>query len=156
MNLIANGVLALLTHPDQLAKVIADPTLAKGVVEETLRYWGPVDNVTRIAKQDVELAGTIIRQGELVMVGLAAADRDPTRFANPDVFDITRADAGRHIAFGKGVHLCLGAPLARLEGQIAYTTLLQRYPQLRLAVPAHHLTWRADFLRGLERLPVLF
>ena len=156
MNLIANGVLALLTHPDQLAKVIADPTRANGVVEETLRYWGPVDNVARIAKQDVELAGTMIRRGELVMVGLASADRDPTRFAHPDRFDITRADAGRHIAFGKGMHLCLGAPLARLEGQIAFTTLLRRYPQLRLAVPAHELTWRADFLHGVERLPVLF
>lgn len=156
MNLIANGVVALLTHPDQRAKVTADPSLVKGVVEETLRYWGPVDHIIRIAKQDVELAGTVIRRGELVTVSLASADRDPTRFTDPDVFDSTRADAGRHIAFGKGVHLCLGAPLARLEGQIAFTTLLRRCPQLRLAVPAHDLPWRTDFLRGLERLPVRF
>jgi cytochrome P450 len=97
-----------------------------------------VDNVTRIAKQDIELAGTVIRRGDLVMVGLASADRDPTRFADPDVFDITRADAGRHIAFSKGLHFCLRAPLAPLEGQITFTTLFQRYPQLRLAVPAPH------------------
>ncbi|MGH8908661.1 MAG: cytochrome P450 family protein [Egibacteraceae bacterium] len=156
MHLIANGVLALLAHPDQLAKVQADPSMVRAAVEETLRYWGPVDNITRIAKQDVELAGTAIGQGELVTVSLASADRDPTRFADPDVFDVTRADAGRHIAFGKGVHLCLGAPLARVEGQVALTTLLQRCPQLRLAVPAGDLVWRPDFLRGLQRLPVRF
>lgn len=89
-------------------------------------------------------------------VSLASADRDPTRFTDPGVFDIPRADAGRHIAFDKGVHLCLGAPLARIEGQIAFATLLRRCPQLRLAVPAHDLPWRPDFLRGLEQLPVRF
>ncbi|MGH8933529.1 MAG: cytochrome P450 family protein [Egibacteraceae bacterium] len=156
MHLIGNAVLALLTHPDQLAKVKADPTLAKETIEETLRYWGPVDNITRIATQDVELAGTAIQRGEVVTVSLASADRDPARFPAADVFDITRPDAGRHVAFGKGMHLCLGAPLARVEGQIALTSLLQRYPQLRLAVPATSLTWRPDFLRGLERLPVRF
>jgi cytochrome P450 PksS len=156
MHLIANGVLALLTHPDQLMKVQADPSLVKAVVEETLRYWGPVDNITRIAKQDIELAGTIIPRGEFVTVSLASAGRDPTRFTNPDVFDITRADASRHIAFGKGIHLCLGAPLARIQGQIAFATLLHRYPQLRLAFSADSLTWRPDFLRGLQQLPVQF
>lgn len=90
------------------------------------------------------------------MVSLASADRDPAQFTDPDVFDVTRADAGRHIAFGKGLHLCLGAPLARVEGQIAFTTLFQRYPQLRFAVPADDLTWKAGLLRGLQRLPVRF
>jgi cytochrome P450 family 107 subfamily K polypeptide 1 len=156
VHLIANGILALLVHPDQLMKVRADSSLVKAVVEETLRYWGPVDNITRIAKQDMELAGTVIPQGEFVTVSLASADRDPTRFTNPDVFDITRPDASRHIAFGKGIHLCLGAPLARLQGQIAFATLLHRYPQLRLAVPTYNLTWRPDFLRGLQQLPVRF
>jgi cytochrome P450 family 107 subfamily K polypeptide 1 len=156
MNLIGNGILALLIHPDQRALVDADPALVKGLVEETLRFWGPVDNLTRTATQDVEIGGTLIRRGEPVMVSLASADRDPMRFAKPDMFDITRPDASRHIAFGKGMHLCLGAQLARMEAQVAFATLLQRYPRLRLALAASDLVWRPDFLRGLERLPVLF
>src|ERR687893_312960 len=136
VNLVGNGVVALLTHPDQLAKLKADPELAKGMVEETLRYWGPVDFIgRRIAKEDVELSGTVIPTGEQATVSLASANRDPERFANPDVFDISRADANRHVAFGKGIHVCLGAPLARVEGQVAFATLFRRYPELRLAVP---------------------
>lgn len=154
--LIGNGVVALLTHPDQQALVTSDPSLAKGLVEETLRYWGPVDSITRIARQDVELGGTAISKGEIVTISLGSADRDTARFSDPDVFDVTRPDAARHVAFGKGIHSCLGAPLARVEGQVAIPTLLGRFPQLRLAVPAHELPWRADFLRGLERLPVCF
>ena len=157
VNLIVNGVVALLTHPDQLAKLKANTELAKGVVEETLRYWGPIDFIgRRIAKEDVEVGGTVIPSGERATVGLAAANRDPARFANPDVFDITRADANRHVAFGKGIHVCLGAPLARVEGQVAFGTLFRRFPELRLAVPAEELRWRASFLRGFARLPVLF
>jgi cytochrome P450 len=157
VNLIANGVVALLTHPDQLAKFKADPELAKGVVEETLRYWGPIDFIgRRIAKEDVEVGGTLIPSGEQATVGLAAANRDPARFANPDVFDITRTDANRHLAFGKGIHVCLGAPLARVEGQVAFDTLFGRFPELRLAVPAEEVRWGSSFLRGFARLPVLF
>ena len=158
VNLVGNGVVALLTHADQLAKLKANPELlAKGVVEETLRYWGPVDFIgRRIAKEDVEVGGTVIPTGEQATVSLASANRDPERFANPDVFDITRADANRHVAFGKGIHVCLGAPLARVEGQVAFTTLFRRFPELRLAVPAEEVGWGGSFLRGFARLPVLF
>ena len=157
VNLVGNGVVALLTHPEQLAKFKADPGLARGVVEETLRYWGPVDFIgRRIAKEDVELSGTVIPKGEQATVSLASANRDPGRFANPDVFDITRADANRHLAFGKGIHVCLGAPLARVEGQVAFSTLFRRYPELRLAVPPEEVRWGSSILRGFARLPVLF
>src|SRR5215203_6153390 len=157
VNLVGNGVVALLTHPDQLAKLKADRELAKGVVEETLRYWGPVDFIgRRIAREDVEVGGTVIPTGEQATVSLASANRDPERFANPDAFDISRADANRHVAFGKGIHVCLGAPLARVEGQVAFDTLFRRYPDLRLAVPAEEVQWGASFLRGFARLPVLF
>ena len=157
VNLVGNGVVALLTHPDQLAKLKADPELAKGVVEETLRYWGPVDFIgRRIAREDVELSGTVIPSGEQATVSLASANRDPERFANPEVFDITRADANRHVAFGKGIHVCLGAPLARVEGQVAFGTLFRRFPELRLAVSAEEVQWGSSFLRGFARLPVLF
>jgi cytochrome P450 len=157
VNLIGNGVSGLLRHPDQLSKFKAEPELAKGVVEETLRCWGPVDFIARrIAKEDLDLGGTAIPKGEPVMVGLASANRDPERFANPDTFDISRADADRHVAFGKGIHLCVGAPLARMEGQIAFETLFRRFPQLRLAVTAEEVRWGDSFLRGVETLPVLF
>jgi cytochrome P450 len=157
VNLIGNGVVALLTHPDQLAKFKANPQLVKGVVEETLRYWGPVDFIgRRIAKEDIELDGSVISAGEQAAVGLASANRDPERFADPHVFDITRADANRHVAFGKGIHACLGAPLARVEGQIALATLFGRYPALRLAVPVEEVSWGSSVLRGFARLPVLF
>jgi cytochrome P450 len=157
VNLVGNGVVALLTHPDELAKLKADPELAKGVVEETLRYWGPVDFIgRRIAREDVEVGGTMIPTGEQATVSLASANRDPERFANPDAFDITRSDANRHVAFGKGIHVCLGAPLARVEGQVAFSTLFRRYPELRLAVPAEEVHWGASFLRGFARLPILF
>jgi cytochrome P450 len=157
VNLIGNGVVALLTHPDQLAKLKANPQLVRGVVEETLRYWGPVDFIgRRIAKEDVEVGETVVLAGEQTAVGLASANRDPERFTNPDVFDITRADAIRHVAFGKGIHACLGAPLARVEGQIALATLFGRYPELRLAVPAEEVSWAGSVLRGFARLSVLF
>jgi len=158
VNLVGNGVVALLTHPAQLEKFKENPELlAKGVVEETLRYWGPVDFIgRRIAKEDVEVDGTVIPAGEQTAASLASANRDPERFANPDVFDISRADANRHVAFGKGIHVCLGAPLARVEGQVAFATLFRRFPELRLAVPAEEVRWGGSFLRGFARLPVLF
>jgi cytochrome P450 family 107 subfamily K polypeptide 1 len=158
VNLIGNGVVALLTHPEQLAKFGANPELlARGVVEETLRYWGPVDFIgRRIAREDVEVGGTVIPTGEQATASLASANRDPERFANPDAFDITRADANRHVAFGKGIHVCLGAPLARVEGQVAFATLFRRFPELRLDIPAEEVHWGSSFLRGFARLPVLF
>ena len=157
VNLVGSGVVALLTHPEELAKLKADPSLAKNVVEETLRYWGPVDFVgRRFATEPLEVAGTEIAKGEQVTVSLAAANRDPDRFANPDAFDITRPDANRHVAFGKGIHVCLGAPLARIEGQIAFETLFRRYPDLRLAVPVEEIVWSGNFLRGFRQIPVLF
>lgn len=159
VNLIGNGVVALLTHPEQLARFKADPALAKGVVEETLRYWGPVDYLgsTRTAKEDMEIAGVSIPKGAQVMIGLGSANRDPAQFDHPEAFDISREGAHRHIAFGKGIHLCLGAPLARIEGQIAFETLFRRFPDLRLAVPAETLRWGgAAGLRGFRELPVLF
>ncbi len=157
VNLIGNGVVALLTRPDQLARFRAQPDLVRGVVEETLRYWGPVDFIgRRIAKEDVELGGTLIPAGEQATVSLAAANRDPAQFANPDAYDIGRPDASRHVAFGKGIHVCLGAPLARVEGQVAFATLFERFPELRLAVPAEEIRWGGSFLRGFGRLPVVF
>ena len=89
-------------------------------------------------------------------MSLLSANRDPDRFANPDAFDITRPDANRHVAFGKGIHVCLGAPLARIEGQIAFETLIRRYPDLRLAVPEDEIVWSGSFLRGFRQVPLLF
>jgi cytochrome P450 len=157
VNLIGNGVVALLTHPVQWAKLQADPGLAKNVVEETLRYWGPVDFIARrIATADLDIGGTAIARGDNVTVSLAAANRDPERFPDPNAYDITREDANRHVAFGKGIHVCLGAPLARVEGQVAFETLARRYPDLRLAVPTDELRWGTSFLRGFRQVPLLF
>jgi cytochrome P450 len=157
VNLIANGVYALLTHPEQAAKLRRDPSRTPNAVEEILRYYGPAETTTpRFVREDLELGGQHLAKGEPLMVVLAAADRDPARFTDPQDFDIDRADANRHIAFGKGVHACLGAPLARLEGQIALETLFRRYPDLRLAVPEEEIAWAPSFLRGLKELPLTF
>ncbi|KYF68787.1 cytochrome hydroxylase [Sorangium cellulosum] len=159
VNLIGNGVAALLTHPEQLARLKADPGLARGVVEETLRYWGPIDypGTVRTAREDTEIGGTTIPKGAQVVIGLGSANRDPERFEDPDTYDISRADAHRHIAFGRGIHLCIGAPLARLEGEIAFETLFRRFPGLRLAAPAEGLRWTGSAgMRGFRELPVLF
>lgn len=156
VGLIGNAIFALLTHPEELSKLRADLGLAKRVVEETLRYWGPVDIITRrIAKQDLEIGGLRVEKGEPILVGLASANRDPARFSQPDTYDITRDDLEAHLAFGRGVHHCVGAPLARLEGQIVIETLMRRFPELRLAVPPEQVRWRLSFMRGLVRLPVL-
>lgn len=155
VNLLGNGVLALLRHPDQLARVRDDPALVGPAVEELLRYDGPVETSTmRYALEDVELAGTTIPRGDGVLVVLASANRDAAQFPDPDRLDVTRSD-NRHLAFGKGLHYCLGAPLARMEATIALTTLLRRLPTLRLAADPATLQIRPSFLiRGLQALPV--
>ncbi|MBX3083987.1 MAG: cytochrome P450 [Anaerolineae bacterium] len=157
VNLIGNGTLALLQNPDQLALLRRDPSLIKSAMEELLRFCGPLETATeRYASTDIAIGGEIIPQGEMVLVGLASANRDPRQFENPEVLDITRQN-NRHIAFGQGVHYCVGAPLARLETQIAFTTLLRRLPNLALNADSEAIAWRPSFvIRGLERLPVKF
>jgi cytochrome P450 len=153
VNLIGNGVLALLTHPGQLAALRDDMSLMDGAIEEMLRYEGPVENATyRYAAEDLEIAGTAIGQGEDLLVGLSAAQRDDARYAEADRFDIRR-DARGHLAFGHGIHYCLGAPLARLEGRIAIGTLLERAPGL--ALDGEPGEWLPGLLmRGVRNLPV--
>jgi len=155
VNLIGNGMLALFEHPDQLALLRADPELIKPAIEELLRYASPLETATeRYAREDVTIAGVTIPRGALVFAALASANRDERRFPNPDRLDITR-DPNKHLSFGLGAHFCVGAPLARLEGQIAIGTMLRRLPTLRLAVPSSKLTWRRGMvLRGLRRLPL--
>ena len=157
VNLIANGVYALLTNPEQAKALRQNSGLTVNAVEEMLRYYGPAETTTpRFVAADVEFNGQTLRKGDPLLVVLASANHDPARFANPETFDITRSDANRHIAFGKGVHACLGAPLARLETQIAIETLFRRYPDLRLGVPADEISWLSSFLRGLNGLPLKF
>jgi cytochrome P450 len=153
VNLIGNGLLALLRHPDQFKRLAEDATLIQGAVEELLRYDSPVQRTARITNADVEVGGRVIAKGSMVVTAIGAANRDPAQFADPDRLDITRRD-NRHVAFGFGIHFCLGAPLARVEGQIALGTLLSRLPNLALAGTP---TWRASStLRGLTALPVTF
>jgi pimeloyl-[acyl-carrier protein] synthase len=154
VNLIGNGTLALLRHPDQLRLLRERPELIGTAVEELLRFDGPVQRTARIPSEDITIDGRTIPKGELVMPFIGAADRDPAQFPDPDRLDITRAD-NRHVAFGLGIHFCLGAPLARVEGQIAINTLLARMPQLALATdrPAFR---QSLTLRGLESLRVSF
>jgi cytochrome P450 len=157
VNLIGNGTLALFEHPEQRARLQGNPSLLKPAIEEMLRYYGPVEmSLTRWVRQDTEFGGQLLRRGQQIMALLASANHDDEQFPNPDVFDITR-EPNRHVAFGTGVHSCLGATLARLEGQIAFATLLARMPNLALAIPRDEVRWRdATFLRGLTRLPVTF
>jgi cytochrome P450 len=157
VNLIATGMLALLEHPDQLERLRSEPGLIKPAVEELLRFTAPVETATeRFATEDVELAGVKIAQGDLVLAAIASANRDESRFINPDTLDITR-EPNKHVAFGQGIHFCLGASLARLEGQTAINTLLARTRNLRLSVDPSTLRWRSGLvLRGLKALPVSF
>ncbi len=157
VNLIGSGTLALLEHPDQLAKLRNEPTLIKTAIEELVRFVCPVETATeRYAREDIPIVGTTIPRGELVLAVLGSANRDAKYFDNPDALDITRSN-NKHLSFGHGVHYCLGAPLARLEGQIAISTLLQRMPNLHLSVAPDQLRWHGAFvLRGLEALPVGF
>lgn len=154
VNLIGNGTLALLRHPAELQKLRDNPGLIGSAVEELLRFDGPVQRTARIPSEDITIGGQTIGKGEMVMPFLGAADRDPTQFPDPDRLDITRAD-NRHIAFGMGIHFCLGAPLARMEGQIAINTLLARLPKLTLATDQPRFR-QSLTLRGLEALPVSF
>ena len=154
VNLIGNGTLALLRHPDQLRRLRENPGLIAGAVEELLRYDGPVQRTARIPSADVTFDGLTIGKGEMVMPFIGAADRDPAQFPDPDRLDITRTD-NRHIAFGWGIHFCLGAPLARVEGQIAIGTLVQRLPKLALATDRPEYR-QSLTLRGLTTLPVGF
>nr|WSX25431.1 cytochrome P450 [Streptomyces tubercidicus] len=155
-NLIANGVLALLTHPGQLAALRADLALIDGAVEEMLRYDGPLETSTfRFTLEPTDIAGTVIPGGgEVVLPVIADSGRDPLRFDDPARFDITR-DARGHVAFGHGIHFCLGAPLARLEARIAVRTLLERCPKLELDAHPADLSWRLGaLLRGPRQLPI--
>lgn len=157
VNLISNGILALLQHPDQKEKLLNDPSLIKSAIEEFLRYHGPLMTATqRWAREDLEFGGKQIQRGDYVVVVLAAANHDPQEFDHAETLDVTRKE-NAHLAFGKGIHYCLGAPLARLEGQIAIRTLLQRLPNLHLAVAEQNLVWRpGSLIMGLRALPVTF
>jgi len=153
-NLIGNGVLALLRHPAELRRLRENPALVGSAVEELLRYDSPVQRVSRIAHEDVTVGGRTLPENSLVLVLIGAANRDAAHFHEPDRLDIARAD-NRHLAFGWGIHFCLGAPLARLEGEIVFGTLVQRLPGLALL--AASVEWRPTFtVRGLAALPVRF
>ena len=157
VNLISGGTLALLEHPEQAEALRCNPLLVKPAVEELLRYTSPVEMATeRYAREDVEIAGATIPRGELVLAVLGSANRDEWHFEDPDVLDLAR-DPNRHLAFGRGgVHHCLGAPLSRMEGQVAISAFPRRFPKARLAVAAETLRWRRGlFLRGLQRLPLV-
>lgn len=153
-NLIGNGLLTLLRNPEQMATLRDDVDLVPSAVEELLRYESPSQHTGRIARKDVEMGGKKIRKGQAVMAIMAAANRDPERFSDPDTLMLDRKD-NKHVAFGWSSHFCFGAPLARMEAQISFETLLRRLPNLKLASPA--LTWRTNSgLRGLNALPVTF
>ncbi|MGE7715984.1 cytochrome P450 family protein [Priestia megaterium] len=155
VSLIANGLLALLTHPEQLALLKADPSLVAQAIEELLRFNGPVEFSTdRWAKESFTFMGQQVEKGDHVIVSLASADHDPSVFVKPSNLDITR-EKSPHLAFGKGLHYCLGAPLARLEGEIAIRVLLEEYPDITLAAELSELEWRQSLIiRGLKQLPV--
>ena len=153
-NLIGNMTIALLAHPDQLAKLRADPSLVPNAVEEALRYDAPVQFLFRRAAQDVELAGTPIPAGSMVTVFFGSANRDERKYPDAERFDVTR-DATGHVAFGHGIHFCLGAPLARLEGRIALEAMLARLEDIKRASGEVELV-DAVFLRGPKRLPLTF
>jgi hypothetical protein len=153
-NLIANGMLTLLRNPAALAQLHDDPTIIETAVEELLRYESPSQHTARIAPEDGELGGKRIRKRDAVMAVMAAGNRDPLRFVDPDTLDLARQD-NRHLAFGWAAHFCFGAPLARMEGQIAFTALLDRLKDI--ALPPQNLIWRENLgLRGLKALNVTF
>jgi pimeloyl-[acyl-carrier protein] synthase len=154
VNLIGNGLLALLQHPTELRALADDPALIQTGVEELLRYDGPVQRTSRMTMADVEIGGKQISKGSVVVAAIGAANRDPAYFPDPERLDIARKD-NRHIAFGFGIHFCLGAPLARIEGQVAIGTLLRRWRGLKLVSDTPE--WReSSVLRGLKTLPVTF
>jgi pimeloyl-[acyl-carrier protein] synthase len=153
-NLIGNGLLTLLRHPEQLERLRADRSLIPSAIEEMLRYESPIQYTSRLAPYDLELGGKTIRKRQAVLAMMGAANRDPERFPDPDRFDVCRQD-NRHLAFAWGAHFCFGAPLARLEGQIAFETMLRCMPNLSLK--PGQLTWRENLgFRGLMVLPITF
>jgi cytochrome P450 len=156
-NLISIGMLMLLDHPLQLARLQENPALIPFAIEELLRFNGPVPMPgPRFATTDLELGGQAIAQGDTLMIVLSSANRDATHFHNAEELDIARS-LNRHIAFGQGIHVCLGAPLARLEGDIAFSTLLRRLPAIHLNTLREKIQWRGTFgLRGIISLPVAF
>jgi cytochrome P450 len=160
VNLIGNGVAALIDHPDQWALLQTEPQRAADVVEEVLRYDPPVQNTTRWTHEPVTLAGVDLPVGSWLLLLLAAGNRDPAVFRNPSIFDITRTREAEHLAFSSGIHYCLGAPLARLEAQIAFRELAARLPKLHRPGPTGRPddtpSWRASrVIRGYARLPLL-
>ncbi len=153
-NLLANGLMALMHHPAECARLVAEPGLAPSAVEEFLRYDGPVAAVARIAREPVSIDDVEIAPGDRVFCMLNAANRDPRQFPDPDRLDLTR-QANRHVIFGYGIHFCLGAPLARMEGQIAFPVLLRRLSDIEPGTEAP--TWTDSLvLRGVDRLPIRF
>jgi hypothetical protein len=153
VNLIGNGLHALLRHPTQRSILQSEPSLFGSAIDELLRFDSPVQRTFRVTEEAVELSGTRIERGERVMALIGAANRDPRRFSQPDVFDVRRSDAKHHLSFGGGIHYCIGAPLARLEAEIVLRTLLERFPDLHLVEEA--VQWRANLIfRGLQRLVV--
>ena len=155
VNLIGNGTLLLMQHPEQMKRLQSNPELIDTAIEEILRFNGPVETPTiRYAFEDIEVSGVTIPQGDMVLPVLHAANRDPQKFDKPNTFDITR-NPNPHIEFGHGIHYCLGAPLARMEGRIAMNALLACFPQINLAVDEKTLAWNNNItLHGLETLPV--
>jgi cytochrome P450 PksS len=155
VNLIGNGALALLQNPAERERFEQNPALTGSAIEEALRFTSPLDLASqRFAREDVTIRDTKISQGDVVVVVIGSANHDEIQFPNPETFDITR-EPNKHLAFGQGLHFCIGAPLARMEGQIALTTLFRRFPKLRLGQAAETLSWRKSLIvRGLEALPV--
>ncbi len=155
VNLIGNGALALLQHPEQRHLFEQNPALVESAIEEMLRYTSPLDIASqRFAREDMKINSASIRQGDVVIAMIGSANHDESQFPDPEKFDITR-EPNKHLSFGQGVHFCIGAPLARLEGQIALTALFRRFPNLRLAQEPDSLRWRRSLIvRGLEELPV--
>jgi cytochrome P450 len=151
-HLIGNGTLALLRHPDQMRRLHDDPSLAPSAVNELLRYDSPVQTTARVAMADLQLGGRTIERGQGVTLRLGAANRDPERFPDPDRLDLARPEL-RHVAFGHGIHFCVGAPLARIEGQMAFASLLKRFPEMELETDTPE--WEPGIVfRGLRSLPV--
>ena len=155
VNLIASGTLALLTHPGEMARLRQDPSLLPAAVEELLRFTNPVNHANdRFTTQDVPVGDVVIPAGEWVLPATSSANRDPARFPDPDRLDLGRDTSG-HVAFGHGIHHCLGAPLARMEAEVALGALLARFPRISLAIPPSELRWRpVSLMNGLESLPV--
>jgi cytochrome P450 len=155
-NLIGNGMLALGRNPEQMQKLACSTALMPHAIEEMLRYDCPVQSTARYPKIDVVIDGVELKANTVTFVMVAAANRDPEQFLDPDTFDMTR-EPNEHLAFGEGIHYCLGAPLARMEGAAAISAALARFPGLRLLNPEQQFTYRGSyFLRGLAELPMAF